>query len=58
MEAFTLDAVEGRRRMRVMRRQALSHAIDRWPHSFPRALGAESGDPNIHTRERTFEEER
>ena len=42
--AVTLDAGEGRRRMRAMRRQVLTHDIDRWAHSFLQALGAEPGD--------------
>jgi hypothetical protein len=45
--AVTLDTAEGRRRMRAMRRQALTHDIDRWAHSFPRALGAAPGNPNV-----------
>ena len=44
VEAVTLDTAEGRRRMRAMRRQVLTHDIDRWAHSFLRALGAEPGD--------------
>jgi len=45
--------------MRVMRRQAPSHAIDRWSHSFPQVVGAEPADPNIITpMNEPFEEER
>ena len=45
--------------MRVMWRQAPSHAIDRWSHSFPQVLSAEPGDPNITIpMNEPFEEER
>ncbi|RJQ85956.1 alpha,alpha-trehalose-phosphate synthase (UDP-forming) [Amycolatopsis panacis] len=39
--AITLDPAEGRRRMRAMRRQVLTHDVDRWARSFLQALGAE-----------------
>ncbi len=42
--AITLDPAEGRRRMRAMRRQVLTHDVDRWARSFLQALGAEPGD--------------
>jgi trehalose 6-phosphate synthase len=44
VEAVRLDPGEGRRRMRAMRRQVLTHDIERWAHSFLQALGAEPGD--------------
>ena len=37
--ALTIDRDEGRRRMRAMRRQVLSHDVDRWARSFLDALG-------------------
>jgi trehalose 6-phosphate synthase len=37
--ALTLDPAEGRRRMKAMRRQVLSHDVDRWARSFLEALG-------------------
>ncbi|WP_116044182.1 alpha,alpha-trehalose-phosphate synthase (UDP-forming) [Amycolatopsis palatopharyngis] len=40
--AITLDPAEGRRRMRALRRQVLTHDVDRWARSFLEALGAES----------------
>jgi trehalose 6-phosphate synthase len=43
VEAARLDTAEGHRRMRAMRRQVLTHDIDRWAHSFLQALGAERG---------------
>ncbi|MEU4672530.1 trehalose-6-phosphate synthase [Amycolatopsis sp. NPDC023774] len=42
--AITLDPAEGRRRMRAMRRQVLTHDVDRWARSFLQALGAEPVD--------------
>ncbi|MBE1576684.1 trehalose-6-phosphate synthase [Amycolatopsis roodepoortensis] len=42
--AITLDPAEGRRRMRAMRRQVLTHDVDRWARSFLQALGAEPAD--------------
>jgi trehalose 6-phosphate synthase len=38
--AITLDPSEGRRRMRALRRQVLTHDVDRWARSFLDALGA------------------
>lgn len=38
-EAITLDPAEGRRRMRALRRQVLTHDVDRWARSFLEALG-------------------
>jgi trehalose 6-phosphate synthase len=37
--ALAIDRDEGRRRMRAMRRQVLSHDVDRWARSFLDALG-------------------
>ncbi|MHA6621689.1 alpha,alpha-trehalose-phosphate synthase (UDP-forming) [Pseudonocardia sp. DLS-67] len=37
--ALTLDRDEGRRRMRALRRQVLSHDVDRWARTFLDALG-------------------
>jgi trehalose 6-phosphate synthase len=37
--ALTIDRDEGRRRMRAMRRQVMSHDVDRWARSFLDALG-------------------
>ncbi|WP_372669956.1 alpha,alpha-trehalose-phosphate synthase (UDP-forming) [Amycolatopsis kentuckyensis] len=42
--AITLDPAEGRRRMRAMRRQVLTHDVDRWARSFLQALGTEAVD--------------
>jgi trehalose 6-phosphate synthase len=39
--AITLEPAEGRRRMRALRRQVLTHDVDRWARSFLEALGAE-----------------
>ncbi|MGH3494396.1 MAG: alpha,alpha-trehalose-phosphate synthase (UDP-forming) [Sciscionella sp.] len=39
--ALTLEPAEGRRRMRALRRQVLTHDVDRWARSFLDALGAE-----------------
>jgi trehalose 6-phosphate synthase len=36
--ALTLDPAEGRRRMRALRRQVLTHDVDRWARSFLDAL--------------------
>ncbi len=38
--AITLDPAEGRRRMRALRRQVLTHDVDRWARSFLEALGS------------------
>ncbi|GLY68518.1 alpha,alpha-trehalose-phosphate synthase (UDP-forming) [Amycolatopsis taiwanensis] len=40
--AITLDPAEGRRRMRALRRQVLTHDVDRWARSFLEALGSEA----------------
>jgi trehalose 6-phosphate synthase len=37
-EALTMPAAQGRRRMRALRRQVLSHDVDRWARSFLDAL--------------------
>jgi trehalose 6-phosphate synthase len=39
--ALTVDPAEGRRRMRALRRQVLTHDVDRWARSFLEALGAQ-----------------
>jgi trehalose 6-phosphate synthase len=39
--ALTIDPAEGRRRMRALRRQVLTHDVDRWARSFLDALGPE-----------------
>ncbi len=41
--ALTIDPAEGRRRMRALRRQVLTHDVDRWARSFLDAL-----DPEHH----------
>ncbi|WP_317496364.1 trehalose-6-phosphate synthase [Haloechinothrix sp. LS1_15] len=41
--AITLDEAESRRRMRALRRQVLTHDVDRWARSFLDALGASQG---------------
>jgi trehalose 6-phosphate synthase len=41
LAAITLDPAEGRRRMRALRRQVLTHDVDRWARSFLEALGSE-----------------
>lgn len=41
---ITLDPAEGRRRMRAMRRQVLTHDVDRWARSFLEALGGGQTD--------------
>ncbi|MDQ2707909.1 MAG: trehalose-6-phosphate synthase [Actinomycetota bacterium] len=38
-DALTADPDEARRRMRALRRQVLTHDVDRWAHSFLSALG-------------------
>lgn len=40
--ALTVDPAEGRRRMRALRRQVLTHDVDRWARSFLEALGTQS----------------
>ncbi|MBP2365365.1 alpha,alpha-trehalose-phosphate synthase (UDP-forming) [Pseudonocardia parietis] len=37
--ALTMEPDEGRKRMRMLRRQVLDHNVDRWARSFLRALG-------------------
>ncbi|ALG05931.1 trehalose-phosphate synthase [Kibdelosporangium phytohabitans] len=39
--ALTIDPAEGRRRMRALRRQVLTHDVDRWARSFLEALGSQ-----------------
>lgn len=43
--AIGQSADEGRRRMRTLRRQVLTHDVDRWARSFLDALGAAGADP-------------
>jgi trehalose 6-phosphate synthase len=38
LTALTMDPAEGRRRMRALRRQVLTHDVDRWARSFLAAL--------------------
>lgn len=38
LTALTMDPAEGRRRMRALRRQVLTHDVDRWARSFLGAL--------------------
>ncbi|WP_017973000.1 alpha,alpha-trehalose-phosphate synthase (UDP-forming) [Actinopolyspora halophila] len=40
LAALNIDQAEGRRRMRALRRQVLTHDVDRWARSFLEALGA------------------
>jgi trehalose 6-phosphate synthase len=40
LAALEIDEAEGRRRMRALRRQVLTHDVDRWARSFLEALGA------------------
>jgi trehalose 6-phosphate synthase len=42
--ALTMDPAEAKRRMRAMRRQVLTHDVDRWARSFLDALGLPSAD--------------
>jgi trehalose 6-phosphate synthase len=37
--ALTMEPAEGRRRMKALRRQVLTHDVDRWARSFLDALG-------------------
>jgi trehalose 6-phosphate synthase len=37
--ALAMPADEGRKRMRTLRRQVLTHDVDRWARSFLDALG-------------------
>ena len=39
-DALTVDSEEARRRMRAMRRQVLTHDVNRWARSFLEILGA------------------
>jgi trehalose 6-phosphate synthase len=39
LAALNIDQQEGRRRMRALRRQVLTHDVDRWARSFLEALG-------------------
>jgi trehalose 6-phosphate synthase len=39
--ALMIDPAEGRRRMRALRRQVLTHDVDRWARSFLEALGSQ-----------------
>jgi trehalose 6-phosphate synthase len=41
LAALALDPDEGRRRMRALRRQVLTHDVSRWARSFLEALGAD-----------------
>jgi trehalose 6-phosphate synthase len=45
--ALTLDPAEGRRRMRALRRQVLTHDVDRWARSFLEALRPETAGPPL-----------
>ncbi|MBM7858020.1 trehalose 6-phosphate synthase [Lentzea nigeriaca] len=40
--ALDIDPAEGRRRMRALRRQVLTHDVDRWARSFLEALGTQT----------------
>jgi trehalose 6-phosphate synthase len=51
LTAINLDPGEGRRRMRALRRQVLTHDVDRWARSFLAAL-----DPNEHPADQQSEE--
>jgi trehalose 6-phosphate synthase len=42
--ALTMEPAEARRRMRAMRRQVLTHDVDRWARAFLDALGLPSAD--------------
>jgi len=42
--ALTMNPAEARRRMRAMRRQVLTHDVDRWARSFLDALGLPAAD--------------
>ncbi|ANI42129.1 alpha,alpha-trehalose-phosphate synthase (UDP-forming) [Mycolicibacterium vaccae] len=43
--ALNQEPVEGRRRMRALRRQVLAHDVDRWARSFLSALASEEPPP-------------
>ena len=38
-QAITVDPEEGRKRMRALRRQVMTHDVDRWARSFLHVLG-------------------
>ncbi|HEY0637239.1 MAG TPA: trehalose-6-phosphate synthase [Pseudonocardiaceae bacterium] len=42
--ALTIDPEEGRRRMRSLRRQVLTHDVDRWARTFLDVLGVDQDD--------------
>jgi trehalose 6-phosphate synthase len=44
LTALSIDPAEARRRMRAMRRQVLTHDVDRWARSFLDALGLPPAD--------------
>ena len=44
LAALEMDQAEGRRRMRALRRQVLTHDVDRWARSFLESLGASLAD--------------
>ncbi|HEX3787672.1 MAG TPA: trehalose-6-phosphate synthase [Pseudonocardiaceae bacterium] len=46
LKAITMDPAEGHRRMRALRRQVLTHDVDRWARSFLAALNP-PGQPDI-----------
>jgi len=39
VDAFAMPAEESRKRMRTLRRQVLTHDVDRWARTFLDALG-------------------
>jgi len=41
-QALTMEPQESRKRMRTLRKQVLSHDVDRWARSFLRALGLDT----------------
>jgi hypothetical protein len=43
-----MDPAEGRRRMRALRRQVLTHDVDRWARSFLAALHPSEVHPDVH----------
>ena len=48
LTAVTMDPAEGRRRMRALRRQVLTHDVDRWARSFLAALHPTEVHPDAH----------
>lgn len=44
LAALDVEEAEGRRRMRALRRQVLTHDVDRWARSFLEALGTSLAD--------------